>query len=381
MKTVVQIGAGAIGRGFLGQLWCEGGYETVFVDVSETLVAELNRRGSYPLRLITTNGETTREIGPVRAIRANDTDAVGDALASCTFAATAVGVRHLGNVARSLILPAMRRRGHPLNVLLCENGSGIRDSFLAGAGTEATGIHPVETVVGRMVPEAGRGESDPLTVSAESYRELPFNRSQWHGDPPHIPGLIAVHGEQFHAYEMRKLFLHNGGHASLAYHGFSKGHHLISDCARDETLVAELRGFWAEVATALRRSEHRDGAIFAPGVLEEFTEDLLHRFQNPLLGDTVARVGRDPLRKLAPGERLAGAAVFCQDHGVAPEYASRAIAAALHFAPPEDTGAAALRERVQAEGVRAAASGVTGIAPDSPIILRVVQGYESQTAN
>ena len=31
--TVVQFGAGAIGRGFLGQLWCEAGYEAVFVDV------------------------------------------------------------------------------------------------------------------------------------------------------------------------------------------------------------------------------------------------------------------------------------------------------------------------------------------------------------
>ena len=37
-KRVVQFGAGAIGRGFLGQLYSDSGWETVFVDIAAEVV-------------------------------------------------------------------------------------------------------------------------------------------------------------------------------------------------------------------------------------------------------------------------------------------------------------------------------------------------------
>jgi mannitol-1-phosphate 5-dehydrogenase len=44
-------------------------------------------------------------------------------------------------------------------------------------------------------------------------------------------------------------------------------------------------------------------------------DDLLHRFQNKRLGDTVYRVGRDLRRKLAPGDRMVGALRACEEYG------------------------------------------------------------------
>jgi mannitol-1-phosphate 5-dehydrogenase len=35
MKTAVQFGAGNIGRGFMGQLFWEAGYRTIFVDANQ----------------------------------------------------------------------------------------------------------------------------------------------------------------------------------------------------------------------------------------------------------------------------------------------------------------------------------------------------------
>jgi len=52
MKQAIQFGAGNIGRGFLGQLFYESGYRTVFVDVDRDLVTRLNREGAYPLDLV-----------------------------------------------------------------------------------------------------------------------------------------------------------------------------------------------------------------------------------------------------------------------------------------------------------------------------------------
>jgi mannitol-1-phosphate 5-dehydrogenase len=348
----------------------------VFVDVSETVVAELNRGGSYPLRLVTKDSEEVRQVCPVRGILASDTDAVVAALSTCSFAATAVGIRHIENVARTLVQPCLQRRGQPLNVLLCENGLTVRESFLAGIDTQAGGgIGAVETVIGRMVPEPKYRSDDPLGLSAEPFRELPFNRSQWNGDVPNVPGLIPVDGKEFLAYELRKLFLHNGGHALLAYHGYLHGHSDIHTCAMDDALVTELRGFWSEMIAALRRSEQAGASIFASGRLEAFTEDLLDRFRNPHLGDTVLRVARDPLRKLARNERLVGAALFCEKHGVEPRYVSRAIAAALRFDDEADPGAVSLQQSLSERGLMETLTSYSGIGLDSLVASLVGQEF------
>ena len=52
MKAV-HFGAGNIGRGFIGLLLSQAGYEVCFVDVNEELVSELKARGEYPCLLYT----------------------------------------------------------------------------------------------------------------------------------------------------------------------------------------------------------------------------------------------------------------------------------------------------------------------------------------
>ena len=44
MKKAVIIGAGNIGRGFIGQIMYEAGYEICYIDVVETVVNALNER-------------------------------------------------------------------------------------------------------------------------------------------------------------------------------------------------------------------------------------------------------------------------------------------------------------------------------------------------
>ncbi|MBC8135846.1 MAG: hypothetical protein H8F28_08180, partial [Fibrella sp.] len=238
-------------------------------------------------------------------------------------------------------------------------------------------VYATETVIGRMVPGTRSHETDPLTVSAEPFHELPFNASQWPGGGPNIPGLVPVPGAQFHAYELRKLFLHNAGHATLAYHGYRYGYETIRECADDEALVEELHGFWSEVCSAFRRSEYRQTPVFATRALEAFTGDLLTRFRNPYLKDTVLRVARDPLRKLSRNERLVGAALFCEQHGVEPVYVSRAIAAALHFSPPEDAGAAIIQQSLQETGLETTLVRHTVLEPNSPLIASIGRAFHS----
>ena len=52
MKSCVIFGAGNVGRGFIGHLFSESGYEVVFVDVDEGLIAALNTHHSYMIQLV-----------------------------------------------------------------------------------------------------------------------------------------------------------------------------------------------------------------------------------------------------------------------------------------------------------------------------------------
>lgn len=47
MKAIMY-GAGSIGRGFIGALLSEIGYEVVFIDVNEQLVDTINKEKTYP---------------------------------------------------------------------------------------------------------------------------------------------------------------------------------------------------------------------------------------------------------------------------------------------------------------------------------------------
>lgn len=48
-------GAGNIGRGFIGQLFYESGYEVSFIDVNMNVIDKLNSDGGYPVYI--TNGD------------------------------------------------------------------------------------------------------------------------------------------------------------------------------------------------------------------------------------------------------------------------------------------------------------------------------------
>ena len=353
MREAVVFGAGNVGRGFLGQLLFEGGYHTTFVDANPALVAALNGRGEYPLRLVSESETQEHRIGDLRALDARaDAAEVTQAMVQADLILTAVGVAALPHVAPALAAGVGARAEAgcgPVDVLLCENqwhaATLVRgliephvpphawDYFTASVGL-------VETVIGRMVPaptDAQRAE-DPLLVVSEPYKELPIARAMLRGEPPSLPGLIAA--DDFDAYEARKLFLHNAGHAALAYLGYLQGHEYVWQCADDPAVAALCRAALAESAAALV-AEYG----FAPAELDVFNADLLRRFTNKALGDPVTRVAADPLRKLRPTDRLVGAANLCLKYGIIPNALARVIAAALRYDYPADASAQELQRR------------------------------------
>ena len=51
MKRAIHFGAGKIGRGFIGALLSQAGYEVCFADVDPQVVEAINRRGGYTVHV------------------------------------------------------------------------------------------------------------------------------------------------------------------------------------------------------------------------------------------------------------------------------------------------------------------------------------------
>jgi mannitol-1-phosphate 5-dehydrogenase len=378
-RTVVQFGAGSIGRGFMGQIFTEAGYEVVFVDVAPQLVAALDERRSYPLRLVGPDRFETLTIRPVRAVDGRDAEAVAQEIAACEFACTAVGVGVLPRLSPTLA-KGIRARGRVLDVILCENQlhcsellrTSLREHL---TDEEVAGVGLVESVVSRMVPVVPDDalREDPLIAVAEDYPRLPVDPLGFEGEPPPVPALELV--EDFFAYFERKLYVHNLGHAVAAYLGYLAGSQHIHDALAVPQIEEMVGGAMEESSLALTRKHGMD-----PGELARHRADLLRRFRNAALGDTVLRVGRDPVRKLRAGDRLVGAAQNCLDWDVEPERIAWGIAAALHFDPPDDPGAGAVQQVVGVEGVETAFERFTGQGPDGELGERVLPAWHRLAA-
>lgn len=313
MPSVVQFGAGAIGRGFLGPLWSAASYEVVFVELDLALVEALNQSGSYPLRLVDNAGAVERVIGPVRALHTDQAGAIQQALEECAFAATAVHTQNLPAVANLLRLPK-GARGKPL--LVCENGHDPA-SVLRSLVAPEVRLH--NGIIGRAVPPPTLTE-----VVAEPYGDLRVSPVL----PWAIPGVFVA--AYYDAEVARKLYLHNGGHFYLACLGLQHGYPFLWQAAADPVLVEALEAFWAEVRAGL-------SAAYGLAGLEGYTAELLRRFRNRPLSDPCARIARDPLRKLAPGERLLGAQALCEQHGLSTDAITQAIEVAQGSVSSSDT--------------------------------------------
>lgn len=376
MKKAVMYGAGNVGRGFLGQLFSESGYEVVFVDVAPALLAALNARRSYRLVLVSNQGAEPLVVENVRAVDGRDVPAVAAEIAEADVLATAVGANILPRiapvVAAGLARRAELRPTQPLNLIICENLKDaprlFREMLREHLPVE---LHPyldtcvglVDAVIGRMVPlvPAAEQAQDPSLVYAEPYKVLPVNRAGFVGPIPEIVGLEPQ--GRFEAYVDRKLYIHNAGHAMLAYLGALKGLTYGYEALDNP----EIRPW---LLRALDESQHALVAEHGldPAALREHVQDLLQRFGNRALGDTIYRLGRDPLRKLGRTDRLVGAALLAAKHGIAPEALALGIAAALAFADPQDPSALTLQRLLAKRGLAAALREVCGLdrgaAPD-----------------
>lgn len=378
MKAI-QFGAGNIGRGFIGAVLSQAGYQVVFADVVADLLDQINTRKQYTVHVTDTESRDI-VISGIRAVHSGSDEAVAE-IAGADIITTAVGLRILRFVAPTVAkgLAARMAAGEekPLNIVACENGlkatSQLRDLTFALLSPEVaawaeTHVGWPDAAVDRIVPPV-RCEV-PLDVAVEEYFEWDVERSAFVGEIPAIAGMTPV--DNLEAYVERKLFTLNTGHATAAYLGKMKGLGTIGESIADPAVFPVVKAVMQQSGEGLVRKFGFDhDAHFA------YIEKILKRFSNPYLKDDVDRVGREPLRKLAPNDRLILPMQTARWFNLPYDRILLAIGAALHFDNPADPQSVEMLEAIAAEGVAATVVRYTGLAADDPVVAEIEAAYKA----
>jgi mannitol-1-phosphate 5-dehydrogenase len=379
MKAV-HFGAGNIGRGFIGLLLSNAGYEVIFVARNERKVQLLQQQGQYAVTLAN-EARDTEIVRNVTAISGKNKPAVSDAIATADMVTTAVGVSALKHIAESIaagIELRLRNRNYkPLHIIACENaisGSSLLKRRVyehLPADWHATADQCIafpNTAVDRIVPV--QEHDDPLQVTVEPYFEWIVDRSAMIEGYEKIEGVKYV--DALEPYIERKLFTVNTGHCTAAYHGYLEGYATIQEAMRDDGIKEELSQVLRETGSLLTSKYHWDKKKH-----DKYIQKMMMRFTNPRLTDNVIRVGRSPLRKLSLNDRLVRPALQAHMLGIPIPHLTSAIAAALLFDYEKDEEAVMLQAALRCSGIHEVVTSHMGIPHKHAIHQEIVDSYSA----
>ncbi|WP_437771769.1 mannitol-1-phosphate 5-dehydrogenase [Arthrobacter sp. KNU40] len=380
MKAV-HFGAGNIGRGFVGLLLHEAGYEVVFADVADALISQLASATSYEVHEVGENAAVMTVSG-FRALNSGTEEvAVVAEIATADLVTTAVGPHILKFVAPVIARGIAGRSPSlaPLQVMACENAinatdllrSEVEAAWDGAAGDLSSAAVFANTAVDRIVPNQAPGQG--LDVTVETFYEWVIDRTPFAGEAPVIPGATFV--DELGPYIERKLFTVNTGHASAAYFGYGAGLEKISEAMADASVAARVRAVLEETKQLLV-AKHG----FVEAEQEAYVQKILSRFTNPYLPDTVNRVGRAPLRKLGRHERFIGPAAELAERGVTPVALLDAMSAALRFDDGADDEAVELARMLAEMDAAEAVERITELPPSHPLFPQVLKLIEERKA-
>ena len=377
MKAV-HFGAGNIGRGFVGLLLSNAGYELVFADVAEALIDGLKQSDSYSVNEVGDDPRTTVVRGYSALNSAKEAEQLTAAIASADIVTTAVGAHILKFVAPAIAAGiAARPDGAPkLAVMACENAINGTDILkgeveLAYAGDDlADRALFANTAVDRIVP--AQAPDAGLDVTVETYFEWAIETPPFEGNVPEIPGVTWV--DDLEPYIERKLFTVNTGHATAAWFGYAAGIEKISDALADPNVSAKVADALADTKSLIVAKHGVDEAVQTA-----YVSKILKRFANPHLPDTTLRVGRGPLRKLGRHDRFISPASQLAERGMSCDGLLAAIGAGLGFDAAEDPEAVELQQILADNSAEQAVAKITGLGADHPLHPGVLEVFEAHT--
>ena len=378
MKKAIQFGAGNIGRGFIGALLSNAGYHVVFADVNTEIINKINNDKKYTIHVMDTIC-SEQEISNITGV-ISTSDQIYKEIVEAKIITTAVGPVVLPKIAPTIAkgIAIRKEKGlkEYLNIIACENAikasSQLEEEVKKYLNEDE--IEYLNEFVGfpncsvdRIVPPVK--SENILDVVVENYYEWNVEKDAFKGEIPKIDGMNLV--DNLMAYIERKLFTLNTGHAITAYFGYLKGYETIEESIKDEVIYGFVKNAMIESGKGLIAKYNFDEEAHY-----KYINKIIERFKNPYLKDDVARVGREPLRKLNENDRLIKPLITARGFNINTDNLLLGVGAALHYDNKEDSQSVQLQSLINEKGIKASLAEISKISGDTDVLDKVEKYYD-----
>ncbi len=355
-RTFVGFGFGPIQSAlFLLEAYRSGNFERFVVAEVESALCSAVRenKGRYAVNIAHADGVEAVTVEGVELLNpqvSSDQAALIEAIASADEVATALpNIAFYGRgVSQTLAAGIARRDGsRPLLIHTAENHNHAAEA-LAAELTRALGRAPanvqcLNTVIGKMSGViTDRATIDHLALATltpaaeravlvEAFNRILISKITLSGASCGIPCFVEK--RDLLPFEEAKLYGHNAIHALIGYLANECGLVTMDQAVGHDDIMSTARAaFMEESGAALCRKHAALGdALFTAEGFAAYAQDLLDRMTNPHLHDLVARVIRDPQRKLGWDDRLYGTMRLALSQDVTPRRMARGAAAAVRL--------------------------------------------------
>jgi mannitol-1-phosphate 5-dehydrogenase len=368
-KSVLIVGAGKEGKGNLGEIFIESGWDVSFLDKDPKVVNEL-KKGSYTVVKYQVDKTVEQKVAGYDVYLADSEYACLSAVEKSDIIALCLYPEDIPEAAEYLA-PLIAKRaadnGKKLSIISGTNKNHIIDkvksdfrSFLGGVVAEKwfdDNVVVRDMIIIRSVDaESNYALSLVASVVSPQFIQQPLNVDvsdvRWLKLKDNLEQLKDI-----------KVYTVNAPHATCAYAGYLKGYKTINEASSDPEIAKLMNAVLEEAVSGL------SGEF---GVPEKEIWDFCNIPKpHTEMIDTIFRVAKDPLRKLSNNDRLTGNALFCLKHGINPSALICSIANGMAYDEKDDPSAVELQGYIRDLGIEKAVAKVCGLPQDHEIVRRV----------
>lgn len=375
MKNVLIVGAGRLGKGFVGETFFNAGWSISFLDSDPKVIEELKNKGRYTVRVHKTDAVVDNVVKGYEAFNTDDSYEVMDKFLQTDLIMFPLYPKDFESAAKYLskcFEKQYEQYPDKKKTLICLTNKNhiipqITKYFRENLDNVETrnwfDKHVIirDSIVRRSTDAETNYSTNLITTAVASLLiqspvSVDFSDVKWLELRENIGMLKDI-----------KVFTINGPHAATAYYGYLKGYETIPEASNDLDIAQLIKGVHDTTVEAVMKEY--------PVTREEIKElEYLPEAKNEM-PDSISRVAYDPIRKLSPHDRFMGVVDLCKKHNLNYDAITKAMACGFAYKNTDDKNSLEIQSSIQKKGIEETVARYIGEESNDEVVVKIVQEY------
>lgn len=373
-NKVAIIGAGRLGKGFLGASFIPSNYEVTFFDVNQRVIDKLNK-GYFNVDIHYTTYTCTKTYKDYYTCCLKEDNNAVMLLSKHDIFAISIYPEDFKNLYRVLVeaLSIRIKKGFKTSVLVFTNAldyaSVVEQNILLRLNSElkkefSNYVEVKETIIIRstFAEDNVNTELQTLAVQNSFVERLNFN------DISDVSGIEET--DNINILKQLKLYTLNGPHAAMAYSGYYRGYATINE--------AETDSFCSDIAKGVSILASQIATLKYNLPETEIAKISLPKTEVAPITDSISRVAFDPVRKLGRLDRLVYPALVGVQHNLDVRANAKAIALGFLYDDANDPHSKMMQDEIKKHGIEKAIIKFCGLELAESQILKLILQYYNE---